>query len=283
MPETERQVSSDTHRVAPKLPWHARINALSLTLLLFGIAVAASWPALRGTERSINYFTSLRRFLANFFPPDLSVVPEAMRALAETCQIAVMATLFSVLLSIPLAAAGAQTIAPRWLVAIVRSLLNAIRTVPSLIWALLAVAVVGPYPLAGVIALTFYSIGYLAKFFSDAFESVDLKVARALRALGADPVQSVQYGLWPQARPLLWSHSLWMLEYNVRSASIIGYVGAGGIGLQLHTYQEYYQWEKFAAVLLLIFLVVTLLDLAGERIRRQLTSSRRAAPPLAVA
>jgi phosphonate transport system permease protein len=280
MPATETPPRAPASAPPPPLPWHARANALTLTLLLFALAVAASWPALRGSERRIDYPASLARFLANFFPPDLSVVPSAMRALAETCQIAVMATLFAVVLSIPLAAAGAQTIAPRWLVASVRSVLNAIRTVPSLIWALLAVAVVGPYPLAGVIALTFYSIGYLAKFFSDAFESVDMNVARALRALGADAVQSFQYGLWPQARPLVWSHALWMLEYNVRSAAIIGYVGAGGIGLQLHTYQEYYQWEKFAAVLLLIFLVVTVLDLAGERIRRQLTGPRRVATPL---
>lgn len=272
MGKTEEKPADPPLALPPPPP--GRLGAVGLTLVLFGIAVVLSWPALRGSQRDIDYWASLRRFLGNFFPPDLGVVPEALRALAETCQIAVMATLFAVLLSIPLAAAGAHTLAPRWLVIAVRSLLNAIRTVPSLIWALLAVAVVGPYPLAGVIALTFYSIGYLAKFFSDAFESVNLNVARALRALGADPVQSFQYGLWPQARPLVWSHALWMLEYNVRSAAIIGYVGAGGIGLQLHTYQEYYQWEKFATVLLLIFCVVTVLDFAGEKIRRQLTGAR---------
>ncbi len=99
----------------------------------------------------------------------------------------------------------------------------------------------------------------------------DAEVARALRALGGGTVQTFQYGLWPNARPLVWSTSLWMLEYNIRSAAIIGYVGAGGIGLQLHTYQEYYQWDRFATVLLMILVLVSLLDFLGERVRRQIT------------
>ena len=182
-----------------------------------------------------------------------------------------MATLFSIVLSLPLAAAGARTLAPRGLVLVVRLMMNAIRTIPSLVWALIAVAIVGANPLAGVIALTFYSMGYLGKFFSDAFESVDLTTERALRASGASRIQSFQYGLWPNVRPLVWSYALWMLEYNIRSAAIIGFVGAGGIGLQLHTYQEYYQWDRFATVLLMILLLVSLLDFVGERVRRQIT------------
>ena len=88
---------------------------------------------------------------------------------------------------------------------------------------------------------------------------------------GASRIQSFQYGLWPNVRPLVWSYALWMLEYNIRSAAIIGFVGAGGIGLQLHTYQEYYQWDRFATVLLMILLLVSLLDFVGERVRRQIT------------
>ena len=144
-----------------------------------------------------------------------------------------------------------------WLVAIARMAMNCIRTIPSLIWALIAVAIVGPHPLAGVVGLTFYSLGYLGKFFSDAFESIDLEVARALRAMGAGRIQAFQHGLWPNARPLVWSYSLWMLEYNIRSASVVGYVGAGGVGVLLHIYQEYYQWDRFAAVLVFILGLVT--------------------------
>ena len=146
-----------------------------------------------------------------------------------------------------------------------------IRTIPSLLWALLAVVIVGSNPLAGVIALTFYSVGYLAKFFSETFEATDTDAQQALRSLGASPLQAFQFGLWPNARPFIWSHCLWMLEYNVRSASIIGYVGAGGIGLHLKLYAESADsWNKFSLVLLFILLIVTVLDFTGEKIRKSI-------------
>jgi phosphonate transport system permease protein len=181
-----------------------------------------------------------------------------------------MATFFAVVLALPLAVAGAQNTAPRWLNLLTRMILNVIRTLPSLIWALLAVAVVGPNTLAGVIGLTFYSIGYLGKFFSDAFESVDTNVSDGLRQIGADRVQAFQYGLLPQVKPLILSHVLWMLEYNIRSASIIGYVGAGGIGLLLHSFQEYGHWDKFSTVLIVILALVTILDFFGEWLRKKI-------------
>jgi phosphonate transport system permease protein len=253
-----------------RLRWYERLNALNLSLLLFAAAVVASAPVLRGSGRDLDYLRNLWRFLGHFFPPDFSASAQIVAALGETMQIAVMATAAAVVLSVPLAMAGARGIAPRPLNLTARMTLNVIRTIPSLIWALMAVAVVGPNPLAGVIGLTLYSLGYLGKFFSDAFESVRAEASVGLRAIGASSVQAFQYGLWPQAKPLIWSHALWMLEYNIRSASIIGYVGAGGIGVQLHTYQEYYQWEKFAAVLVYILALVTVLDLFGEWARRQI-------------
>jgi len=267
-PPEQRRGRIDVPRV--DLKWHEHLGVLNITLIVFVVAVIGSASVLRGSGRDLDYLANISRFLSAFFPPDFSVAGQTMIGLWETVQIAVMATAFSIILSIPIAIAGAQTLSPRWLVFIARLLMNGIRTIPSLIWALLAVAVVGPNALAGVIGLTFYSVGYLGKFFSEAFESVDVDVARALRALGARTIQAFQYGLWPHAKPLVWSYSLWMLEYNIRSASIVGIVGAGGVGLQLHTYQEYYQWDKFATVLLFMFLLVSALDLLGERVRNQI-------------
>jgi phosphonate transport system permease protein len=253
----------------PRLGWHQRLNVTTVSLLVFFIAIVASLPAMRGSGRDLDHAANLIRFLKRFLPPDFSVTGQVLGALTETVQIAVMATFFSVVLAFPLAAAGSQTLSPRWLVGIARMAMNCIRTIPSLIWALIAVAIVGPHPLAGVVGLTFYSLGYLGKFFSDAFESVDLEVAHGLRAIGAGRIQAFQHGLWPNARPLVWSSSLWMLEYNIRSASIVGYVGAGGVGVLLHIYQEFYQWDRFATVLIFILGLVTILDLAGEWVRRQ--------------
>jgi phosphonate transport system permease protein len=255
----------------PELKWHERLNVLNVTLLLFLLAVIFSVPVMKGSGRDLDYLGNFMRFAGRFFPPDTSVSKDTLLALWETCRIAVMATCFSIALSIPVAAAGARNLAPRWLVIASRMLMNLIRTIPSLIWALIAVAVVGANSLAGVVALTFYSIGYLGKFYSDAFESVDADVAKALRAIGAGPVQAFQHGLWPHAKPLVWSHALWMLEYNIRSASIIGYVGAGGVGYQLYTYGELQQWDKFCTVLLFILVLVTLLDVLGEVVRNKIT------------
>lgn len=257
----------------PKLSFRERFTAFRATLLLFAIAVLFSLPALTGSGRDLDYIENFRRFAAKFFPPDLSILPQIFSALGETIQIAVMATVFAAVVALPLAIGGSQTIAPRWLNLVVRMILNVIRTLPSLIWALLAVAVVGPNPLAGVIGLTFYSIGYLGKFFSDAFESIDTEVPDGLRMSGANAVQAFQFGLLPQVKPLITSHVLWMLEYNIRSAAIIGYVGAGGIGLLLHTYQEFGQWDRFATVLLVILILVTTLDFFGEWLRKRILNS----------
>ncbi|MFQ3671089.1 MAG: phosphonate ABC transporter, permease protein PhnE [Verrucomicrobiia bacterium] len=263
----------------PELPWYRRLNVLDVVLVIFLLAVVFSSGTLAGSGRPVNYWEGLSRVVGRFFPPDWSVAGTTVQALGETVQIAVMATFFSILISVPLAAAGARRLAPLILVGAVRMVMNGIRTIPSLIWAVIAVAVVGPNALAGVIALTLYSVGYLGKFFSDAFESVDLDVAEGLRAIGAGTIQAFQHGVWPHAKPLIWSSSLWMLEYNIRSAAIIGFVGAGGIGVQLHAYAEYGWWNKFATVLIFILVLVTMLDVLGEWVRKQVT--KRIQRPLA--
>ena len=273
-PESPNSRKADSR--LPETPWYQRLNLLNTTLLIFMLAVIFSGTQIEGNERDLDVWQNLGRFLADFFPPDLSVVGQTGAALLETVEIAILATFFAIGLSLVIGLGAAQTIAPKWLVVTMRMLLNVIRTIPSLIWAVIAVAAMGANALAGVVALTLYSVGYLGKFFSEAFESVDMKVARSLRGIGADPLQAFQYGIWPHAKPLIWSHSIWMLEYNIRSASIIGYVGAGGLGLQLHAYQEFHQWDRFATVLICILCVVTLLDLLSERIRRRIT--RRGSP-----
>ncbi len=245
-----------------ELPWYRRLNLLNTTLVIFFLAVIFSGSQIEGNERELDILKNLGRFLSEFFPPDLSVLKSTGSALIETVEIAILATFFAIIISLTIALGAAQTIGPRWLVFSMRMLLNIIRTIPSLIWAVIAVAAMGANALAGVAALTLYSTGYLGKFFSEAFESVDMKVARSLRGIGADPLQSFQYGIWPHAKPLIWSHCIWMLEYNIRSASIIGYVGAGGLGLQLHAYQEFHQWDRFATVLFCCLLYTS--DAADE-------------------
>ena len=255
----------------PSLPWHSRFDLLGVTFLLFLLGALGSLPNIEGSGRDLDYLGNLGRFASQFFPPDLSILDRTLEGLLETVQIALVSTLLAIIISIVLSVGAARTIAPLWLLWPTRMVLNVIRTIPSLLWALLAVVIVGSNPLAGVIALTFYSVGYLAKFFSETFEAANTDAQKALRSLGASPLQAFQYGLWPNARPIIWSHCLWMLEYNVRSASIIGYVGAGGIGLHLKLYAESADsWNKFSLVLLCILVIVTILDFTGEKIRKSI-------------
>ena len=258
-------------RMKPELPWHSRFDLLGITFLLFLLGALGALPSIEGSGRDLDYWGNLSRFSSQFFPPDWSILDRTLEGLLETVQIALVSTLLSIVISIVLSIGAARTIAPLWLLWPTRMILNVIRTIPSLLWALLAVVIVGSNPLAGVIALTFYSVGYLAKFFSETFEAANTDAQQALRSLGASPLQAFQYGLWPNARPIIWSHCLWMLEYNVRSASIIGYVGAGGIGLHLKLYAESADsWNKFSLVLLCILVIVTVLDFTGEKIRQSI-------------
>jgi phosphonate transport system permease protein len=253
------------------LPWHSRFDLLGVTFIIFLVGSLSALPSIEGSGRQLDYLGNLSRFAAQFFPPDWSILNRTLLGLLETVQIALVSTLLAIVLSFIISLGASRNVSPPWMLWPTRMLLNLIRTIPSLLWALLAVVIVGSNPLAGVIALTLYSVGYLAKFFSETFESTDQSSQNALKSLRASPLQAFQYGLWPNARPIIWSHCLWMLEYNVRSASIIGYVGAGGIGLHLKLYAESADsWNKFSLVLLCILVIVTVLDFAGEKIRQSI-------------
>lgn len=232
---------------------------LVLALIIF------SWPALKGSDRDLNYFENVTRLMGQFFPPDFSVWPEVLSGLLETAQISVIATVIATLVALPLAVASSRKMSPIYIQSIVLAFLAFVRAIPSLVWALIGVAIVGPFPLAGVIALVFYSLGYLGKFFADALDAQDFTVPQYLMRGGAHPIQAFRYGVWPSIVRILKRHVLWMLEYNIRSASIIGYVGAGGLGTYLHIYQEYGRWDRFAFVILLIFVIALFFEIAAKK------------------
>lgn len=223
-------------------------------------------------NRPADVISGFKYFAKKFFPPDFSDFSLILESLGETFQIAIVSTFIAVIFSLVIAIGASRNVSPSWLVQTTRMFLNITRTLPSLIWAFLFVIFFGPTPIAGVFALTFYSLGYLGKFFSESFESMDIKVARGLKLIGANPVQAFLYGLWPNVKAQVWSQSLWMLEYNIRSASIIGLVGAGGIGMELNKAMEMASgFQRVTAILICILFIVILLDLLGQGIRRWIT------------
>jgi phosphonate transport system permease protein len=223
-------------------------------------------------SRPADVVSGFKYFVKKFFPPDFSDFSLILESLGETFQIAIVSTFIAVIFSLVIAIGASRNVSPSWLVQTIRMFLNITRTLPSLIWAFLFVIFFGPTPIAGVFALTFYSLGYLGKFFSESFESMDIKVARGLKLIGANPIQAFLYGLWPNVKAQVWSQSLWMLEYNIRSASIIGLVGAGGIGMELNKAMEMASgFQRVTAILICILFIVILLDLLGQGIRRWIT------------
>lgn len=196
--------------------------------------------------------------------------PEIVFAIVQTIQIAIIGTVFAILMAIPFALLAARNIAPHPLVYQgTRMLLNANRAVPDIIFALIFVAAVGLGPFGGVLALAVGSIGFMAKVFAEAIEAIDPEQVKAIRATGASRWQVISYAVVPQALPLVLSYALLLFESNVRSATILGLVGAGGVGFTLSKYMALFQYDLLMGALIFIVLMVTVVDRFSDSIRRR--------------
>lgn len=213
---------------------------------------------------------SAGEFLSRLVPPDLSVAGTLFDSIVETVQMALIGTTLAAFLSLPLSILAARNVSPTPVRAGARLVLNLLRTIPSIIWGLFFVAMVGLGPLPGILALTFYASGYLGKFYYEGIESISPEPVRALKTVGASRLQQFRHGVFPQVLPLLSGYTLYMFEYNVRAASILGVVGAGGIGYYLYTYINNFQYTKATTALLMLLVVVTVIDVASSRLRRRL-------------
>jgi phosphonate transport system permease protein len=213
---------------------------------------------------------NMAQYASGFFPPDFREWRHYLAELVITLQIALWGTALALVCSVPLALLAAGNLTPAWVHQPVRRVLDACRSINEMVFALLFVVAVGLGPFAGVLALWVHTTGTLAKLFSEAVESIDPNPVEGLRATGAHPVAEVLYGVLPQVMPLWVSFTLYRFEANVRSASVVGMVGAGGIGMVLWDVIRGFQYAQTAAVLLMLVVSVTLIDLASSRLRRTL-------------
>ncbi|HYH20128.1 MAG TPA: phosphonate ABC transporter, permease protein PhnE [Azospirillum sp.] len=209
--------------------------------------------------------------LNRLWPPDLAYAPTVQQALVETLHIAMLGTLLSIVMAVPVALLAARTITPskglNWLAKLV---LVSSRSVNSLVWALLFVAVFGPGALAGVLAIAFRSVGFVGKLLSEALEETARGPVEALRAAGAPWLSIMTKGYWPQVQPAFWSIALFRWDINVRESAVLGLVGAGGIGLVLNSAMDLFQWDRVATALLAIFAVVVLAEVLVTHVRKRL-------------
>lgn len=254
-----------------------------------GIALAAIvlyvW-ALRGTEfqwdKVAQSFPHAWDFLRRMMPPDFSAKITAWDALVETIQMALLGTTFGAVISLPIGVMAARNLSPAWVSIVARGILNLVRTIPSVVWGLFFVAAVGLGSFSGVLALSCYTVGYLGKFYFETFESMDTAAAEALRNAGASKPQVFQYAILPQSLPLLLNYTLFIFEYSIRAATILGVVGAGGVGFYLYMYLGNFDYPRAATMLLMLLAVVIAMDWISGRVRSRLTEAMGNSPAVTV-
>jgi phosphonate transport system permease protein len=210
--------------------------------------------------------------LSRMWPPDSAHYPATVHAaLMETLHIASLGTLLSLVLAVPLGLLVATNLTPNRAVNLfARILLVSSRSVNSLVWALLFLAVFGPGPLAGTLAIGFRSIGFVGKLLGEAIEQAPRGPIEALEAAGAGWFSRIGYGYWPQVKPAFWSIVLLRWDINVRESAVLGLVGAGGIGMVLDTAMNLFQWNRVATVLLAVFAVVVVAEVVVTQVRKRI-------------
>lgn len=208
---------------------------------------------------------------ARMTPPDVSNWSTIAAALVETINIATLATAFSIVLALPIAYISAQNTTPNivtlW---IGRVILVTSRSVNTIIWALLFVAIFGPGVIAGILAITFRSIGFVGKLMGEAIEEIDRRPVEALEATGASRFKVVVYAIVPQVMPAFWAVSILRWDINLRESTVLGLVGAGGIGLILQGAIDMFNWQEAATVLLAILALVIVGEFVSAFLRKRI-------------
>jgi len=192
-------------------------------------------------------------------------------ALVETIHIATLGTILAVVMAVPVGLMAARNVTPFWPANFLAKLiLAASRSVNSLVWALLFVAIFGPGPLAGTFAIAFRSIGFVGKLLGEALEEARSGTIEALQATGAPWLSVLKMGYWPQVRPAFWSIAVFRWDINVRESAVLGLVGAGGIGMIIDTSLNTFRWDRVAMALIAILVVVIAAEVLVTFVRKRI-------------
>jgi len=262
-------------KLAPASPMPPPPRTPVSTLLIWGALLALLAGSWRGADmRPLDLLRdggNMAQYASSFFPPDFSDWRYYLSELVITLQIALWGTALAIVCSVPLALLASANITPRWVHQPVRRVLDACRAINEMVFALLFVVAVGLGPFAGVLAIWVHTTGVLAKLFSEAVETIDPQPVEGIRATGAHPLEEILYGVIPQVLPLWISYALYRFESNVRSASVVGMVGAGGIGMVLWDVIRGFQYAQTATLLLMLVVSVSIIDLLSAQLRKRWT------------
>ncbi|XAH22741.1 phosphonate ABC transporter, permease protein PhnE [Xylophilus sp. GW821-FHT01B05] len=251
--------------------------------LVIGALVAAwtlGWSA-DGAQLSWSELASglpqIADFAGRMFPPDLDILARLWGPALETIQIAVWGTLLAIIPAVPLSLLAARNLqSRRWVFLATRQFMNVVRSINELILALVFVSAVGLGPFPGVLALALHGAAMLGKFFAEAIEEIDQGPLEALRATGARPLQVIVFGVLPQVITAWIAVVLYRFEVNLRSATVLGMVGAGGLGFELIGSLKLFRYNETATCILVITAMVIVADAISGHLRHRIQSSGRA-------
>ncbi len=198
---------------------------------------------------------------------DPKYIPTALLAMVETIQMAFIGTVVGIAISLPLSLIAARNLNSKFVYAPMRAILAAIRTFPSILWAILFVIMVGLGPFAGVLAIIMYTIGFVAKLQYESIETIDSDPVDAVTSIGVSKWQLIRNVVIPESAPHLLSQMLYMFDYNVRQTSILGLVGAGGIGFYIINYIKFFEYGKAAVFMIVVLIAVLVIDWISVKIR----------------
>ena len=260
-------------------PASSRLAIPAMLLAAFGIFVFGLVELEFSPARMLAGLSQLGWITMMMIPPDPGgSLPVYLVALGETLSIAMLGTTLAALLALPVSLLAARNIVPSGIFRFpVRRFLDSIRGVDTLIWALVWINVVGLGPFAGVLAIAVSDFGAFGKLFSEAIEAADKKQVEGIRASGGNALHEIRFGLMPQVLPVIAGQVLYFIESNTRSATIIGIVGAGGIGLQLAEQIRVLEWQKVSFLILMILVAVAAIDWISGKLRFAIIGQRAVA------
>ena len=256
----------------PTRPLTARL----FDLLIWGgviVLLLISFDAvgMRRASLLVTHSDNLRTFLSEFLRPDFSQWRTYVAQMWLTTQIALWGTALAIVVAVPLGLLAARNLMPLWVQQPVRRLLDLLRSVPDLVLGTIFIVAVGPGPFTGVLALAINTGGVLAKLFSEAVEQIERAPVEGVRATGAAPLQEVVWGVMPQVAPLWTSFALYRFESSARSATVLGLIGAGGIGQTLLDSINGFNYRETGAIVIVVIAAVTCIDVLSQIIRTRLT------------
>lgn len=262
--------------VEKQLRAHPRNLRYVLTLTVIIIALFVwSLAAVNLQDMNQSGFKIALNILTGIFSPDLNLLlsvtkQSVLYLLVETVAIAFLGTIVGAVLSVPLAFLAASNIVPKPISWLTRLLLIVIRTIPALVYGLMFIRVSGPGPFAGVMTIGITSIGMLSKLYVDAIEELDTKVLESMTSIGCSTFEKIRYGILPQLLSIFLSVTIYRFDMNMREASILGLVGAGGIGAPLIFAMNSYKWNQVGAILIGLIILILLIEWMSNKLRAKL-------------